>query len=199
MLERVGTHIQPSGSTVPTYRCLCDCGNEIVTQAKSLRSGNTQSCGCKKHPEYYRHSEKLYNVYRRILDRCKNPNNENYKYYGARGIKICEEWENSYPCFRDWAYKNGYSENENNRYTCTIDRIDVNGDYCPQNCRWVSSKEQSLNKRNSVRFEINGIKYTYKELSEMYKINEHTLRGRIYDGWSIDEAINTPVKKLNHE
>jgi len=198
VLERVGTYVQPCGSKSPTYRCKCDCGNETVVPARNLRSGNTQSCGCKKHPEYYRHSERLYGVYRCILDRCRNPNNENYKYYGGRGIDICEEWKKDYAYFREWAYENGYSENDNNRFTCTIDRIDVNGNYCPENCRWVSSKEQGMNRRNNVRFEIDGVLYSYKELSEIYNINERTLRGRIHDGWSIDKAISTPVRRQNN-
>ncbi len=81
-----------------------------------------------------------------MLQRCNNTNKKNYGHYGGRGIKVCTEWQNSFDAFRDWAMSHGYNPDAK-RGECTIDRIDVNGDYCPDNCRWITNAEQQRNKR----------------------------------------------------
>ena len=129
-----------------------------------------------------------------MKDRCYNPNNNAYCNYGARGITVCEEWLNSYLSFRDWALNNGYSEALPSS-ECTLDRIDVNGNYCPENCRWVSMKEQCNNKRDNYNISYNGTTKTLTQWAEEYGIKSRTLRTRIVNlNWPIDKALNTPVK-----
>lgn len=168
------------------WRCQCDCGNEAVVVNAHLVNGYTKSCGClrkefcksdKINRTYIdgRINDRLYHIYYTMLDRCNNPNSTNYKNYGERGIIVCKEWKESYESFRDWSYKNGYKRD------LTIDRIDVNGNYEPSNCRWVTMKEQQYNKRDTVYHEINGKRYTFRDLAEKYNIDVKKLRYRYYD------------------
>ena len=137
------------------WKCKCDCGNEKIVRGSDLTTRKTSSCGCYRkektsvtHTIHGGKNSRLYAVWCDIKQRCNNSNNPIYKYYGERGIKLCEEWTNDFNVFREWAIKNGYDENAK-RGKCTIDRIDVNGNYEPSNCRWVSMAEQNLNKRNT--------------------------------------------------
>lgn len=133
------------------YTCKCDCGNLKTVRAGDLRSGRTTSCGCygQKMLEENRKFEhglsntRLYSIWDGMKKRCYSPKHESYKYYGGRGITICDEWRNNFKLFYDWALDNGYKE------YLTIDRIDVNGNYEPSNCRWVTMKEQAKNKRTT--------------------------------------------------
>lgn len=139
------------------FLCECDCGRTKLVLAQNLLSGHVRSCGCllseasRKRMEKYNDSEgrethgqaktRLYCIWEGIKTRCLKETHHSYGNYGGRGIKVCPEWENSYITFREWALANGY------RSDLSIDRIDVNGDYCPDNCRWVDSSTQALNKR----------------------------------------------------
>jgi hypothetical protein len=146
------------------WDCLCDCGGRVTVIASSLKRGNTRSCGClhqeqlgnidrgaishKKHGAFIKQKqvERLYSVWKGMKARCYQKNHVAYKYYGGRGIKVCDEWKNDYSVFRGWAMSNGYNPNAGTG-ECTIDRIDNNGDYEPGNCRFVPMSVQSMNKR----------------------------------------------------
>lgn len=133
------------------WMCKCDCGNECVVQSQNLRRGITKSCGCYAsdmraiantiHGGY---GTRLYRIWKGVLSRCRNESSTDYKWYGAKGVTVCEEWS-EYVNFRDWAISNGYKDD------LTIDRIDPFGNYEPSNCRWATIKEQNFNKRNSRR------------------------------------------------
>ena len=131
------------------YECICECGNHKIVSGKELLSGHTRSCGCMQRVIHggrrVNNTERLYNVWNGMKNRCRQRNDRNYKYYGSRGISVCDEWMD-YKTFRAWAYANGYDESAP-YMKCTIDRIDNDGNYEPNNCRWVSMKEQSMNKR----------------------------------------------------
>lgn len=142
-LENVGS----SKSKRRLWLCKCDCGNEKIVPSDSLINKNTKSCGClnQKNPYLFKPKHgfcgtRLYRIWKGIKSRCKNKTSTDYKWYGAKGVKVCEDWE-SFENFKDWALKNGYDEK------LTIDRIDPYGDYTPINCRWATVSEQNRNKR----------------------------------------------------
>ncbi|MBO7727891.1 MAG: hypothetical protein J6S50_05160 [Oscillospiraceae bacterium] len=186
-----------------TWRCLCDCGNETTVRADSLISGDTQSCGClhdesleevrNKHilkhggARHNDNTEKLYFTWLNMKKRCENENDPSYKNYGERGITVCDEWHDYAP-FRKWAFENGYYFNTNS-YEITLDRINVNGNYEPSNCRWVSSKVQNNNRRNNKRITYNGETLTISQWADKLGVNYATLRYRIRC-WGVERALH---------
>lgn len=173
--------------------CKCECGNECKPTMQALLSGHSKSCGCISRErianQNYKHgmsNQRLYKTYHSMVDRCNNPNLKNYKDYGGRGIKVCDDWK-TFESFKDWALANGYSN------VLTLDRIDVNGNYEPSNCRWANNRVQNLNKRNTVRLTFNGITKTLVEWGELSVCGVQAFRGRIQSGWDIARALAEPL------
>ena len=129
---------------------------------------------------------KLEKAYVHMIERCYKSNNQSFRSYGGRGITVCEEWKTDNKNFFKWAIENGYKEG------LTLDRINPNGNYCPDNCRWATNKVQQNNRRNNVYVEINGVKHTVAEWSEIYGISRYAVYTRIKRlGWDEVKAITT--------
>lgn len=173
-----------------TWICKCECGT--ITQpigGYDLRNGRQVSCGCKKrdgkNSPLYKHGgkgTKLYEVFKTMHRRCEAKTSTRYSYYGNRGISVCPEWSD-FAVFREWALSNGYVEG------LTLDRIDNNGNYEPSNCRWVTMKEQSNNRRNSVFVEIDGQTLTIAQWSDMTGIPYETIYCRYRRGLTGKDLI----------
>lgn len=173
------------------WKCLCDCGNITYVRGGNLKSGSVKSCGClNKKPHYLIHGDSdkpLYAMWTSMMYRCHNPKNQAYKFYGARGISVCEEWHD-YLKFKEWV------ESTKKEESLTIERIDVNGNYCPENCIWVSMKEQANNRRSNIIFEYNGEKHNLMEWCNLLGLNYKNIHNRIYKlGWSFEKAISTKI------
>lgn len=193
--------------------CICDCGKTKVYRTDKLGK-DTFSCGCYNR-EYnhnsitnprkkkYEHSDsrensdykKLYDCWRHMKARCNNPKDKGYKNYGARGIKVCPEWENDYQMFKKWSLSNGFSL-EKHGHELSLDRINVNGDYSPQNCRWADINVQLNNKRNNIRVEFCGEYKTIGEIATEYGMKYSTIYNRYYIYGLRDESLVT-ISNLN--
>ena len=182
------------------WLCKCDCGKDTLVGTHSLKVGHCKSCGCYKidvnreqGKQYFtkhgkRHT-RIYNIWCSMKQRCYYINSNNYIDYGARGITVCDEWKNDFMAFYNWAMENGYRED------LTIDRIDVNGNYEPSNCRWCTASDQSNNKRNNHFVVYNGVEMTVKQLSDLCGMNYGTLLCRLLRGWDVERAVNQPIRK----
>lgn len=170
------------------WECKCDCGKTVYARGQSLREGHYKSCGClkterftkmaKEYPRKKNSPEKnrLYNIWQGMRRRTMKPNRQNYRWYGARGIRVCDEWSNSFSAFEKWAMSHGYNND------LSIDRIDPDGNYCPDNCRWASKTEQSRNRCNTRYFTYLGKTKTVSEWADITGIPYTTLIKRIDDG-----------------
>lgn len=204
VIEYAGTKTYKNGNKFSQWLCQCDCGGKKVALGTNLKRGITQSCGClvkeaaclresSGHKKHGYHGERLYNVWKGMKSRCNNKNNSSYKHYGARGIKVCEEWNTDYASFRKWALEAGYNEEEK-RGKCTLDRVDVNGDYCPENCRWVSQSTQMRNTRCNRMIEYDGEIKSLSEWADILGVSRRILYSRIYTyHQDIDKAFTSPV------
>lgn len=170
--------------------CECECGNVVSIRSDRLISGNTHSCGCYKResdrrnvqnvPAYKKFKEqgikvggtRLYGIWQNMKARCYNKNNARYSSYGGRGVKVCEEWLNDYMAFYKWAMESGYEDN------LTIDRINVNGNYAPNNCRWATNVQQSCNRRTNIFITIGNTTKSLKEWCDIFELPYKTVNAR---------------------
>lgn len=186
------------------WECRCDCGNVVIAAQARLRSGRKRSCGClhkdaaQKRAKPYSHRERLYVLWMGMRQRCSNPNNSSYAWYGGKGVTVCDEWENNYLSFKKWALETGYDESLP-RGMQTIERKNVGKGYSPDNCEWKTIQQQQRNKGNTKLFEYNGESHTVVEWSEILGLKHGTLHSRVLGrGWGIKEAIETPARE-QHE
>ena len=200
---RVEDYIDPSGRHKPRWLCQCECGSDpIVINQDRLRDNmhGTKSCGClsreatiKRNIQMAKHGlsgTRLYKIWKCMHMRCYNQNDEHYKDYGGRGIIICEVWKNNYINFYEWAINNGYNDN------LTIDRIDVNGNYEPDNCRWTTVQAQQNNKRSNVFLTYNGETHTIMEWANILGVDKYNkLYWRYSQGWSVEDILKNEVKQ----
>lgn len=168
-------------------KCQCDCGNIHYTELHSILADKLASCGCSRKmykglPQ--RHNDRLYCIYYGIKERCYNSKSASYHNYGGRGIKMCDEWYRDYASFREYALANGYAEN------LTIDRIDVNGDYCPENCRWITWMEQCNNKRENIKITYNDETHTVAEWSRITGLAAQKIAYRFKRGFPLDVVFS---------
>lgn len=182
VLERAGSDRNKKA----LWLCRCECGQITKAITGDLTSGNTKSCGCFKREQVVKTKTKhgqsrsrLYDVYYSMLGRCYRKTTEHFRYYGGRGIAVCDEWRSSFSAFAEWAKASGYHEG------LSIDRIDTNGNYSPSNCRWASKTEQTRNRKNTLRFRDKPIAQWCEEL----KVKYGTVKRRIYLGWPMDKAL----------
>lgn len=169
------------------WECICDCGNIKIISGHSLKRGHTKSCGCSHIGLGTTHgltATPIYNVWVNMRKRCCSDYSTEYEIYGGRGITVCDRWKTSFENFYD-DMKDGYCEG------LSIDRIDVNGNYCKENCRWASRRTQQNNMRRNRRFVVNGKDETLANLCRDYAKNYSTVRKRLDIGWSIERALTT--------
>lgn len=177
------------------WNCRCSCGNEFTARVDCVISGNTKSCGCLNHEaKVTKHGQArtpLYRVYYSMKQRCYNPNDKHYSDYGGRGISICDEWLSDFPAFSKWAYENGYA------HGLSIDRIDVNGNYEPSNCRWVTQKVQTRNTRRNTYITISGETKVLKDWCTTFGVNCATACNRIKRGYPIYKVFGISEQSVS--
>ncbi len=182
----------PGGQTFRRLLCRCNCGAKVVVKLAALRSENTRACGCLRdgHPVHGRKrrgtSDLTYRCWMSMTYRCRNTNSKDYKNYGGRGISVCRRWRDSFLAFIE-----DMGECPGKGYT--IERISNEAGYEPGNCKWATRKEQGRNKRNNVMLTFNGETMCLIEWAERIRMNRMTLSYRLRSGWTIEEALTTPV------
>lgn len=202
---------EKSDGTHTYWRCRCDCGTEVIVRTDQLTRGVTKSCGClnrdkardtciKRNTKHNLTHHPLYNIWAKIRERCEKKSSKAYTHYGARGIFVCKEWSRDFEPFYKWSIENGWHKG------LEIDRIDNNGPYSPENCRWTTKLVQANNKTNNFRLEYNGQTHTLaewcRELDLDYSLTLIRLRKL---GWTVERAFTTsktptqPCKKVEGE
>jgi len=175
------------------WKCVCECGNTGIIFGSSLTTGSSRSCGCFKIERTKETNTKHglsksveFATWSRMKARCSNENIDKYKSYGGRGIRVCDRW---------MEFENFYKDMGKRPEGKTLDRIDVNGDYCPENCRWSTWYEQDYNKRDTVRLTYNGMTKTLPEWSEITGINTKNLMNRIVRKWTVERTLTQKPRR----
>jgi len=191
---RNGSKITPNGTKRALWFCTCDCGKTINVESQSIRTGNTKSCGClekelniKRSTTHNMRSTPEYDIWASAKQRVSNPNNKGFKNYGGRGIRMSKLWFNS---FSEFIKDMGKRPSVN----YTIERIDNNGNYCKENCKWATRKVQGNNTRHCKYIEYDGEIKTLTQWCEYLNLPYHTIKRRLYRGWSIKDAFVKPIQ-----
>jgi hypothetical protein len=192
VIERCEDKIYNRNRKTTQWNCVCDCDKNVIVKVTSnaLRDGKTH-CGCVKtirygHPTHGMTNTRLFNIWGSVIQRCNNPNHMCYHNYGGRGIKLCDEWFDKFELFYDWAINNGYNEN------LSLDRIDNDKGYCPENCRWATPSEQQRNRRDNVVLEYNGETKLLQDWCEIFGIDRRTVHWRIKHNYPIENLFDPP-------
>lgn len=175
------------------WLCHCACDREKIVNGFALRDGTSRQCLHCARTTHGLTKTRLFNIWISIIQRCENPNFKYYKYYGGRGILICSKWRNDFTTFRQWALVNGYKKN------LQIDRIDNRRGYEPNNCHFVTAKEQARNRRNNKYLRISNEVKLLVEWAEQTGIKEHILRWRINAGWPEHRLLESVRKRHRHD
>lgn len=177
------------------WDCVCDCGNYKTLSTGALRSGNTKSCGClhkervsNKFRKHFLKNTPEYTSWQLMKDRCYNKNNKTFEYYGGKGITVCDRWINNPQAFFD---DMGKKPSKNH----TIDRIDCNGNYSKENCRWATKSEQSRNRTDSKMLTIDGITKHLADWADYYNIQYKQVYKRVWRGMNPIQALTTPLRE----
>lgn len=184
--------------------CQCDCGKRAAVETANLKSGRQKSCGCLRNEKslirianYNKEHQssrqkRIYKIWLSMRNRCYRKNHMAYPWYGGRGIRICEDWTN-YETFERWALLSGYGPG------LTIDRIDVNGDYTPENCRWVTRKDQAYNRRDNHRLTFQGETLTITEWANRIGCTPTCIYYRLSAGWTLEEMLTAKSRSIRHK
>ena len=197
VLERAKDHVTAGGARKVRWKCQCDCGNITYVSSGNLKSGHAISCGCagsrntigRRSTTHGMTHTRLHSIWAGMKRRCYNSHEANYLDYGGRGIKMCPEWKESFEAFYNWSITHGYSKK------LSIDRIDVNGDYSPDNCKWSTEIEQSNNRRNSVFIAYNGKTQTLAEWCREFDVPYYLFHNRLRRGWSVERTFTEPSRE----
>ena len=190
VISFAGLYITPSGQKHAKWNCICDCGNEIVARASSLSVGDIVSCGCYNKERSTKHGmsrTRLYQIWSGMKNRCTNKNSKPYIWYGQKGISVSDEWQ-EYEPFHQWAIENGYND------TMTIDRIDPDKSYCPENCRWLSISE-NVKRASEIIVEIDGVALNMSEWSRKIGMSRNWFY-RVKTKYGLERAIEMLKEKL---
>lgn len=191
VVKRVADTFDKANRRYITWECLCDCGKTTYATTNNLH-GKTTSCGCylkevagKQTLKHGFRKTRIYTIYNGMKQRCNNPKTPEYNAYGGRGIKVCEQWNkpDGLKSFAEWAFENGYKDN------LTIERIDVNGDYCPENCTWIPKNEQAKNTQKTVRVIYNGGTLIASDFARLVNIDRRTVYRKIKEGLTPNEIV----------
>lgn len=174
------------------WRCRCDCGNEKTVLGYNLKNGSTRSCGCLLKNIVSTHglsNTRIYHIWEGMNHRCRSQSKTSRKYYLEKGITVCDEWHD-FNNFYKWAKENGYSDD------LTIDRIDSNKGYSPENCRWATYYQQNNNRKSVPKYYFRGEQKTLSEWSKVLGIRRSVLYNRLYSGMSLEKAFTQPLRKV---
>lgn len=183
-------YVSKSGkSREKTYKCVCDCGAVKTVRGSYLKGGRVKSCGClvremssQVHMKHGGKGTRLYGIWKSMRERCKTTTSSNYERYGARGVEVCCEWDD-FALFREWSLANGYKDG------LTIDRIDVNGNYEPSNCRWATYQEQANNMRSNRWIERRGERSTMAQFCRDHHLKYKYFSSLLCKGYTVEEAM----------